>query len=313
MGIESTDKVHVVLVSVGVFQEYILLNINHLLQLGHKRITVITHSKYFNRLGRFSYNSYVKLVDADTFECSQTKQTQQNPVIELDNEFRDGFWVHTSMRFFYLYEYIKKENIQHVVHMENDVLIYHNANILYTLIEQQTQHQKSIPIYLPFDCYERSIASVVYIPTHEILGNVLKNYDGKKNDMENFAQIRKNHPEWIENFPIFPLSLYPSVKEGYIETDEIKFTCRNYEQFGGFIFDAAAMGQYLGGIDKRNNPDYTVGFVNETCVIKYKDMEFVWRNIENVYRPYIRIHELEYPIFNLHFHSKELHYFILYS
>ena len=31
------------------------------------------------------------------------------------------------------------------------------------------------------------------------------------------------------------------------------------------------MGQYLSGVDPRNNPNNTVGFINETCVIKYNN------------------------------------------
>jgi hypothetical protein len=211
---------------------------------------------------------------------------------------------------------MKREKLTDVIHIENDVLTYHNADVLLPLIKEKHKNHPDpkIPIYLPFDCSDRSIASIVYIPTAEILGKVLGKYDGTKNDMENFANIRKMQPEWIDTFPIFPQGLYPMLKQ-IPQDDEIQFTCRNYEQFGGFIFDAAAMGQYLGGIDPRNakENEYTIGFVNETCVIKYKDMEFVWREIEHIYRPYLRIHELEYPIFNLHFHSKQFHYFILYS
>ncbi len=42
----------------------------------------------------------------------------------------------------------------------------------------------------------------------------------------------------------------------------------NYEEFNA-IFDGAAIGQYLGGVDPINCPGDTTGFVNETCVTKW--------------------------------------------
>ncbi len=34
----------------------------------------------------------------------------------------------------------------------------------------------------------------------------------------------------------------------------------------GTIFDAAALGQYLGGVDPRNRPQPSHGFINESCL-----------------------------------------------
>jgi hypothetical protein len=70
------------------------------------------------------------------------------------------------------------------------------------------------------------------------------------------------------------------------------------------------MGQYLGGIDPRNDPKNTVGFVNETCVIKYNLYNFIWVTINDIKRPFLKIGDLEIRIFNLHIHSKNLIEFI---
>ena len=66
------------------------------------------------------------------------------------------------------------------------------------------------------------------------------------------------------------------------------------------------MGQYLGGIDPRNKPGNTVGFVNETCLVKYNMYTFIWKEG----KPYIRIEGKDVPIFNLHIHCKNLEKFI---
>jgi hypothetical protein len=114
--------------------------------------------------------------------------------------------------------------------------------------------------------------------------------------MENFVQISKRC-NLIQRFPIFPANAYTSPEIQYVSENHLKF---------GYIFDAAAMGQYLGGIDPRNHPGDTRGFVNETCVIKYNTYKFTWEN----QKPHIIINDIKFLIFNLHIHHKNLHDFI---
>ena len=80
--------------------------------------------------------------------------------------------------------------------------------------------------------------------------------------MENLA-IESNE-NYIEQFPIFPI----------VDTIINKYN-KNFNEFNS-IFDTAAIGQYLGGVDSRNISGDTRGFVNETCVIKYDVYKFVW-------------------------------------
>ena len=76
------------------------------------------------------------------------------------------------------------------------------------------------------------------------------------------------------------------------------------------IFDAAAIGQYLGGIDPRNQIGDTRGFINETCFIKYNNYTFFWIINENgLYQPHIFINNNYIKIINLHIHSKNLNKF----
>ena len=41
---------------------------------------------------------------------------------KLNKESQNGLWFQASNRFFYLYDYIKKYNIESCFHIENDVL-----------------------------------------------------------------------------------------------------------------------------------------------------------------------------------------------
>jgi len=280
---------NIVLVCINNFQEYILDNIAQLIRLEHKNIYVLTNEKFFNLFDKFSKK--IKLINiddlTDTFEF-YSKTT-------LDKSFRNGFWTLTSLRFFYIYEFMKKYNVKDIIHLENDVLIYYNCRDILNVFDKNN-------VYLPFDTFERNIASIMYIPSNEILKILLDNYDFTKNDMQNFYNI-KNKTNIIKTFPIFPK----------INTNnaEILFVSENFENFN-YIFDAAAIGQFLGGVDPRNNCNNTIGFINETCVIKYNNFKIYFECDSNskIKKPYIEIENMKYKIFNLHIHSKKLQNFV---
>jgi hypothetical protein len=205
----------------------------------------------------------------------------------LDSEFRNGFWKHTSSRFFLLYSFMEKTGLKNVIHIENDVLLYYNCNETLTFETNQ--------LYIPFDTYERNIASIVYIPDSDIFGKILEHYDFGNNDMYNFGTIREK-TGLIQTLPIFI--------DSNSENRERAFVCAGYTKY---IFDAAAIGQFVGGVDPRNTPGDSRGFVNETCVIKYCDEgTIVWKVIDDLKKPFIQIGEIVVPIFNLHIHCKNL-------
>lgn len=248
---------NIVLVCINNFQDYILTNIDQLIKLGHENIFILTNQHFFEKFEY--YKDKIHLIAIDDLKDSYDYFKNSS----LDKVFRNGFFSLASLRFFYIYSFMKKYNIKNVIHLENDVLIYYNVKELQNKVNNQY-------IYLPFDSFKRNIASIIYIPSSEIFKKILDNYDFKKNDMENFSLIKKNHNiKIIENFPIFPNLTNAS--------PEINFVCENYKQFE-CIFDAAAMGQFLGGIDPRNNSNNsnnTIGFINETCVIKYNNYHFI--------------------------------------
>lgn len=278
---------NIVLVCLKNFQDYILINIKQLIKLNHTNIYVITNSNLFHFFEE--YKLQINLIDADLL--NDTYNFENNT--SLNKNFRNGFWMLASLRLFYVYEFMKKYYIDKVIHLENDVLIYYNCEELNNFVNKNY-------IYIPFDSYNRNIASIMYIPNEKIFKQALDNYNFNKNDMENFVYIQKT-TNLIQNLPIFI-----SNKD---LTDEQKFVCSNSEVFP-FIFDAAAIGQYLGGVDPRNICGNTRGFVNETCVIKYNNNKIWFEEIDGNKKPFILIKDKKVPIFNLHIHSKNLLEFV---
>lgn len=275
----------VVLVCLENFQEYILTNIAQLIKFGHTNIYVITNNHLMQEFE--SLSDMIHLISAETLN-DPFKFAHKST---LNREFRNGFWHHASARLFVLHSFMVNYGVNNVIHIENDVLLYYNCDETLT----DALHDKR-QMYIPFDTYERNIASIVYIPDGETFGQILRHYDFGKNDMFNFSDIRKK-TSLISTFPIF---VARDEDDG-----ERAFVTNNWNQFEGYIFDAAAIGQYVGGVDPRNIYGDTRGFVNETCIIKYNEEgEIFWRSG----KPFIRlkITNVEVPIFNLHIHSKAL-------
>jgi hypothetical protein len=269
----------IILVSAGNFQEYIIDNIKNLKLFGNKDIVVITEKRFFPLLIDLS----VTLVDT-----AELDDFNFNNHSKLDRNFRNGFWHLCSLRLFYLYSYINKNNIVNTIHLENDVLTYINFdNII--------DNFKKKKIYATFDCDTRVIPGILFIPNALALKPIIDLYDFSLNDMQNLAKLDESI---IEPLPIFPI----------IDLQINKLN-KNFIDFN-FIFDGAAMGQYLGGVDKRNDNNETGGFINETCLIKYNNYIFNWIKINNLYVPHIFINGILIKIINLHIHSKELYKFM---
>jgi hypothetical protein len=283
---------NVVLVCVDNFQEYILINIRNLIRLGHQNIYVITNSKFFSLFSEF--DNKIVLVQSE----SLTDSYNYKPGNHIDTQFRNGFWGLTSKRFFFIHSFMNQRNVTNVFHIENDVLTYYNCDTLEKIISNDK-------IWVPADSLRRSIASVMFIPNYKIFGLFLDNYNNQANDMQNLSYSQSVMPHLFDNFPI--------CFQSEDHSQEQKFVTRTYPLFN-MIFDAAAIGQYLGGVDPRNNPTNTIGFINETSVIKYGSYNFVWRtliNDESTRKPFIKLDDNIYiPIFNLHIHSKNLSHFV---
>ena len=192
---------NVVLVSTGNFQEYILDNIKQLVRLKHKNIYVITNGEFFDKFS--NVNEFIQLIDVSTLEDS----FQYSKHSKMDTRFRNGFWMLSSSRFFYLHAFMEKYQVENVIHLENDCPIYYHCDTLTPLLDLSK-------IYVPMDSYNLSIASILYIPNASLWCKVLDKYDMKKNDMENLSLLSK---EFAGDFSFFPIC-FPRVSDSAEQT-----------------------------------------------------------------------------------------------
>ncbi len=267
----------IILVCLQNFQDYILDNIKNLILFNNIDITIITNREFFDKFKNFN----VTLIN-----CDDLDDFKYNINSNIDKQFRNGFWHLCSLRLFYLYSYIKKFNLENIIHIENDVHIYDNVN---NIKNKFTENK----VYATYDCDNRVIPGIIFIPNYKTFEPIINNYNFNLNDMQNLALFDENI--------ILPLPIFISGNHK-ITSYFSKFNC---------IFDAAAIGQYLGGVDPRNQSGDTRGFINETCIIKYNNFKFYWIINENgLYQPHIYINGSYIQIFNLHIHSKNLNRFM---
>lgn len=158
---------NIVLVSLNNFQEYILDNIRQLLKLGIKNIYVIIESNYFNKFD--VYSDRIMLVNS--LELNKNGNYQND--------------------YYYIYELMKQYKLNNVIHIENNVLLYYNPEILLNKLDNKF-------IYLPYNAF-----TIIYIPDYNILKNILDNYNfGLKNTglIKSFPIFHNNHSEKHEKY-----------------------------------------------------------------------------------------------------------------
>lgn len=226
----------------------------------------------------------------------------------LNNTFREGFWRKATERFFYIEELMKHYNLQHIVHLENDTMLYVNIADLLPVFKTDTSK-----ILAVFDNDNRCIPCFLYIADHSSMTHLthfIAEYAHLGlSDMEIIPHYKKKYgAHFVNHLPIIMPS-YAQDREltstlGYRASDPSVYSYR-FNEFES-IFDGAALGQYLGGIDPRNGPSLP-GFINESSVFNSSHFSYEWvHDTSNRKVPYMVYKGQKFRINNLHIHSKNL-------
>ena len=229
-----------------------------------------------------------------------------NQETALSKISREGFWYKTTERFFYLDECIRQYELSEVFHMEYD-------NMLYVDLEELLPIFGSYPgIAATFDSDERCIPGFIYI-AHVGAIEKLINFIAEKateglNDMQVIALFKQQSAKEIDSLPI----IMPEYIKQYGLCNELGHSTKSPKDYAQYIdlfdsiFDGAAIGQYLGGIDPLNGPS-SAGFVNETCLFNASKLTYSWhKDTQGRKVPFASCGEKIYRINNLHVHSKNL-------
>ncbi len=254
-------------------------------------------------------------LDADQYELvsieSLKKSNQHVHFLKhhkLNNQFWGGFWRFATERLYYLYDYMKQYDRSHVFHLEYDNMLYADLS-------------ESMPIFsecyancigATFDNDQRCIAGFIYIPNPLIMQQLVdfinKHLARGFNDMRMLAFFKNQNPQKMKNLPIIPQEYardYPLVSPAGHKAQNKEPYYQHSDIFAS-VFDAAALGQYLGGIDPRNGPSKP-GFINESCIFNPSYFTYEWIKDKLGRKvPYLIYNQKAYKINNLHIHSKKL-------
>ena len=252
--------------------------------------------------------------------CESLPRTEAHGEFErrstLDRSFRDGFWTYTTERFFVLQSLMEKRALRHVFHLENDVTLYVDLETLLPVFKAHypqlagtfDNDQRCIPGFL----YLRAAESLA--PLTRFIASAFQNPAAPGiNDMALLAAYRQIHgPAQLGALPIVPRDYpHPLVSQRGHQTAQPEAYSQHIEAFDS-LFDAAALGQYLGGVDPRNSGGAdTVGFVNESCLFSPAAYTFeVIQDEAGRSIPHLKTATRAYRINNLHIHSKNVRGFV---
>ncbi|MBT6434014.1 MAG: hypothetical protein HOK28_13020 [Deltaproteobacteria bacterium] len=230
----------------------------------------------------------------------------------LDKEALGGFWQYTSERFFYLHAFMLQAPNRPVFHIENDVMLYRNLEEIYPHIQG--------PIAGTLDSDIRCVPGFIYFKTAAALGhaaeffvNIVQNHAlPDLNDMILWAAYWRTFGNgFFTPLPVIPAH-YPqplSSRSGHNVRDA-KVYSHGFSTLQS-IFDAAAIGQYLGGVDPRNSQGAsTVGFINESAVYSPDAFEYAWeRGAKGLWTLVASLGQRSFAVNNLHIHCKNLEAF----
>lgn len=240
-----------------------------------------------------------EFVPLDSVPMGEKREVFQRRSV-LDEGFRSGFWRYSTERLFVLEDFMAWQGIGECIHMENDYMVYFPAE--HVLRDLRREYSGLAAPYLGKG---EMTFGVLYVKTVSALADLTFFLVGMAHTGEN--EMRLGCRFFLANRE--EADFLPTISnECEIDEKEYSYATAHGEGFRG-VWDAAAYGQYLGGIDERNEGDRLVGFVNETCAFRTDQFEYSWAESEGLRYPRCHRHGHSWPIYVLHIHSKYLEEF----
>ena len=245
-------------------------------------------------------NKNCKIVNVESLKKSKEHILFIKKSKLAQDSFRNFFWKHSIERFYYLNDFLNKSNLTNVFHIENDVLLFQD-------LEKILKEIKFYNFACIRDSINRVIGSLIFIKNKKVSTRIVKisNNYLNENDMKILNYLDKKISNTI-NLPLGENLDFIQKSKNFKKIKKIPF-----------IFDAAAIGQFIDGPHRKklltriffNIKKFFMindGFINTETNLKIYNWKIKWKNK----KPYKQENEKLIPIVNLHIHSKNLKKFI---
>jgi hypothetical protein len=236
------------------------------------RIILITDQK-------FEMNG-IEILQVSDISSDQTKRVLN---MDLFSDDPNPLWRTSIFRVFLVRDAIRHLGLESCYHFDSDVLMFQSSKLFSNLIDNLeglsiTYHNETEVVFgfSRFSSIEK-IDEICEI-LHEIVFDKQKQYEygsDMPNEMRLLYSIMVRRPDLINLLNILPN-----------ET--------------GIIFDPSSYGQYFGGTHQGHPP----GFAHHTHIIGREIQSEKIIPIMRDKKPYVLFEGKEYPIVNLHIHSK---------
>lgn len=210
-----------------------------------------------------------------------------------DIPFRNGFWSKTTERFLVLKRFQTVYQVKSFFHAELDNIVFNLSGLASTL------DNYGVGCFVPRDRVDRGIASLIYINSNfplEKIESILSNrLPVAQNDMELLGMLLQSD----SNFIALP------TEHALTEDKQKRKWCSVPLDVINGLFDAAAIGQFLFGIDVRNsNTLHYNAFVNENSGYDLWEITFQWPAHNAELKLIRKTDGKSFNLYNLHVHSK---------
>lgn len=216
--------------------------------------------------------------------------------VELDPEFWGGFWYKTIERFFVLRDWMHAEGEQRLFHAELDNLVFDLSGLAARL------DGSGRGLFVPRSSEDRALASLIYVNNPTAL-NAFCDFVGKESRTLIDNQLLAR---FVTAFPDLGVALPTESFFSTVESNApLPWKVLSATRAGG-VFDAAAVGQWLFGIDPRLQKWCLRNrFRNEELLVDVSGMRFVWNEVDARLLCTFR-DSPPVNLYNLHVHSKIL-------
>jgi hypothetical protein len=213
-----------------------------------------------------------------------------------NDDYISKLFKNSCFRLFYIHQFLEENNIKHILHFDNDVLLYENPEKIIEKISSKyknfciTAHNSSEVVFgMSYIEDSVSLSLIVNFIEQELKSsNLLKKYNGCPNEMQIISKIND-----INFLPILPDNI-----------SENRYT-NNFKYFNS-VFDPSSYGQFLGGTWTDKKPGW---FGTHQEIGKFIENNKIKVLFENK-NPYILYENTKIKINNLHIHSKQTELFL---